>query len=276
MSKKSWLILLVFLLINSLHLSALAETVLQRIARTGELRTSARKDAIPFSYIDEKTEQWTGYGVELMRLVQRNLEKQLGKSIKIIFTEATVNNRFQQVEQGKIDLSCNAATITEERLEKVNFSIPYFITGAQFLTKRENADKIDINNTLAGVAIAYIPNTTTDSIIRYIYPFANWQAVSDRSEAVAKLQRGEVKAVVSDGILLVGEIVKQGNDPRQFALIPRQPITTELYGCILPKNDPEWKKFVDTVVGSKDNQKLREQWFNLEESSFPYTILSEP
>jgi polar amino acid transport system substrate-binding protein len=276
MSKKFWLIFLFLFLINNLHLSALAETVLQRIARTGELRTSARKDAIPFSYTDEKTGKWTGYGVELMRLVQRRLEKQLGKPIKITFTESTVNNRFQQVEQGKIDLSCNAATITEERLEKVDFSIPYFMTGAQFLTKRENADKIDINNTLAGVAIAYIPHTTTDSIIRYIYPLANWQAVSNRSEAVAKLQRGEIKAVVSDGILLVGEIVKQGNDPRQFALLPRQPITTELYGCILPKNDPEWKKFVDTVVGSHDNRKLREQWFNLEQSPFPYTIIGEP
>jgi polar amino acid transport system substrate-binding protein len=276
MPKNFWLIFLFIFLINNLHLSALAETVLERIARTGELRSSARKDAIPFSYIDEKTGKWTGYGVDLMRLVQRRLEQQLGKPIKITFTESTVNNRFQQVEQGKIDLSCNAATITEERLEKVAFSIPYFMTGAQFLTKRENADKIDINNTLAGVAIAYIPHTTTDGIIRYIYPLANWQAVSDRTEAVAKLQRGEVKAVVSDGILLVGEIVKQGKDPRQFALLPRQPITTELYGCILPKNDPEWKKFVDTVVGSNDNRKLREQWFNLEQSSFPYTIIGEP
>ncbi len=110
------------------------------------------------------------------------------------------------------------------------------MTGAQFLTKRENVDKIDINNTLAAVAIAYIPHTTTDSIIRYIYPLANWQAVSDRSEAVAKLQRGEVNAVVSDGILLLGELVKQGQDPRQFVLLPSQPITTELYGCILPDN----------------------------------------
>jgi len=217
MSKNFCFIFLGLLLINNLHLSALAETVLQRIARTGELKAAARKDAVPFSYIDEKTGQWTGYGVELMRLVQRRLAQELGKPITITFTEATTNNRFQQVEQGQVDLSCNAATITEERLEKVNFSIPYFMTGAQFLTKRENVDKIDINNTLA-----------------------------------------------------------QGQDPRQFVLLPSQPITTELYGCILPKNDPEWKKFVDTVVGSNDNQKLREQWFNLEESSFPYRILNQP
>jgi len=33
------------------------EPVLQRIARTGELKAAARKDATPFSYIDEKTGQ---------------------------------------------------------------------------------------------------------------------------------------------------------------------------------------------------------------------------
>ncbi|MFM7711577.1 MAG: transporter substrate-binding domain-containing protein, partial [Microcystis sp.] len=114
MSKNFWLIFLGLLLINKLHLSVLAETVLQRIARTGELKAAARKDATPFSYIDEKTGQWTGYGVELMRLVQRRLEQELGKPITINFTEATTNNRFQQVEQGQVDLSCNVATITEE------------------------------------------------------------------------------------------------------------------------------------------------------------------
>lgn len=95
MSKNFCFIFLGLLLINNLHLSALAETVLQRIARTGELKAAARKDATPFSYIDEKTGQWTGYGVELMRLVQRRLEQQLGKPITITFTEATTNNRFQ-------------------------------------------------------------------------------------------------------------------------------------------------------------------------------------
>ncbi|MFM8305970.1 MAG: amino acid ABC transporter substrate-binding protein, partial [Microcystis aeruginosa] len=28
--------------------------------------------------------------------------------------------------------------------------------------------------------------------------------------------------------------------------------------------------------GSNDNRKLREQWFNLEQGFFPYTILNQP
>jgi polar amino acid transport system substrate-binding protein len=268
--------LLIALLFINLPLKASAETVLQRIDRTGELRIGARRDTVPFGYIDGKTGEWTGYSVELSRLIQKNLETRLQKPIKLTVKETNVTDRFIQIETGKADVSCNAATITEERLKKVDFSIPYFITGAQFLTKIEDANKVDINGTLSGITIAYLPNTTTGEILQQIYPFARWQPVRDRTEGIAKLKTGEVKAIVGDGILLVGEIVQQGSDPRRFVLMPRQPITTELYGCILPKNDPEWKKFVDTVIGGEENRRLRERWFNVNKGAFPYTILNEP
>jgi polar amino acid transport system substrate-binding protein len=276
MSRKTPVIALLSLLLTHFPLPAIAETVLQRIERTGEFTIGTQPDAIPFSYLDGETKEWTGYGVEMSRLIHRRLESQLKKPITLKVRETNVIDRFTEIATGKADVSCNAATITEERLQKVDFSIPYFITGAQFLVKKEDVNTIDIKGTLAGVTIAYLPNTTTGDILRQIYPFATWRLVRDRAEGVVKLKKGEVRAIVSDGILLVGEIVQQGSDPRQFALMPQQPITTELYGCILPKNDPEWKKFVDGVVGSEENRQLRKRWFTVSESAFPYTILNEP
>ncbi|MEG3439304.1 amino acid ABC transporter substrate-binding protein [Pannus brasiliensis CCIBt3594] len=276
MLKKAVFIAIIYLFFPIFPLKAIAETVLQRIDRTGELRVGTRKDAIPFSYLDSKTGQWTGYGFELTKLIQRRLETRLHKPVKLTVVESNLDSRFRQIEAGKTDISCNAATITEERLQTVDFSIPYFITGAQFLVRSDNIAKVNINGTLKGISIAYLANTTTADILRQIYPFADWRVVSDRAEGVTKLKKGEVKAIVSDGILLVGEIVRQGGNPRQFALMPRQPITTELYGCILPKNDPEWKNLVDSVIGSEENRRLRERWFNVKKSAFPYTILSEP
>jgi hypothetical protein len=85
-----------------------------------------------------------------------------------------------------------------------------------------------------------------------------------------------VKAVVSDGILLIGELVKDGNNPKAFALTPKQPITTELYGCILPKNDSAWKGFIDSVVASPENHDLQEEWFSVDKSKFPYLVRTDP
>ena len=143
------------------------------------------------------------------------------------------------------------------------------------MVKKANDESFDVNGTLKDQAIAYIPNTTTFDIIPQIYPTAKWVEVKNRQEGIAKLTEGSVNAVVSDGILLIGELVKNGKDPRQFTLTPRQPITTELYGCILPKDNGEWKQVVDAVIASEENHDLQEEWFNIDKSKFPYLVRTD-
>lgn len=275
MNKKKLALFFLSLILTNLPIKVYAQTVLEKIQRTGELNAGARVDAIPFGYKTDKGE-WTGYSVELLKLIQQNLQKKLNKPIKLNLKEVTIDNRFQAVEKQEVDIVCGATTITQQRLEKVDFSIPFFMTGSQFLVKLEDSPNFDINGTLKDIAIAYLPNTTTDQIIRQIYPFAKWQPVRNRDEGVRKLKAGEVTAIVSDGILLVGEIVRQGNDPKDFALIPNVPITSELYACILPKNNAQWKEFVDQSIGSEDNAQLQQKWFNLEKGPFPYIIRTNP
>ncbi|GFE68742.1 amino acid ABC transporter substrate-binding protein [Chroococcus sp. FPU101] len=267
--------LLAFLILFLFPLQVFAETILEKVKRTGELNAATRQDAIPFGYIDNNN-QWTGYSLDLILLIRQQLEKELNRPVKLKLTESTVDNRFDNIQSKKVDLICDPTTMTQERLEKIDFSVPYFMTGSQFLIKLQEAPKFDVNGTLENVPIAYIPNTTTDQIIRQIYPFAKWKIVKSRSEGVEKLKTGEVAAVASDGILLIGELVRNGNDPKEFALTPRQPMTTELYGCILPKNDPKWKQFINQVITSPNHQEIQKKWFNVEQGSFPYTVRVEP
>ncbi|MEB3309928.1 MAG: amino acid ABC transporter substrate-binding protein [Snowella sp.] len=260
---------LALILLSTGAAKASAETVLEKVAKTGVLNAGTRVDTIPFGYLNEQGKV-EGYSVDLSTLIQKKLEKKLNKPIKLNLVNVNVNSRFKEVESGNLDLVCSATTITQERLERVNFSIPFFVTGAQFLVKRADEKLFNINGTLKNLAIAYLPNTTTSEIIPQIYPAAKWVAVQTRQEGIAKLKKGEVNSVVSDGILLIGELVKEGQDPRHFALMPKQPITTELYGCILPKQDTQWKEFVDAVIASPENHDLQNDWFNVEKSKFPY------
>jgi polar amino acid transport system substrate-binding protein len=271
MQNRILLSLLTFLCLTTFSAHAQAETVLEKIARTGQLNAGTRNDTVPFGYLN-KQGKLEGYSIELMSLIQKKIETKLNKKIKLNLVTVTVNNRFKEVENGNADLVCAATTITPERLERNSFSIPFFITGAQFLIQKSDDKSFDINGTLKNKAIAYIPNTTTADILPSIYPTAKWVAVQNRQEGISKLKQGDVKAMVSDGILLIGQLVLDGNNPRQFALTPRQPMTTELYGCILPKNDSAWKEVVDEVIASPEHHDLQEEWFNMENSKFPYLV----
>ncbi len=274
MRNTPWFTAIALTLVLALAPKALAETVLERIARTGELNAATRSDAVPFGFLDEKG-KLDGYAVDLINLVQKEVEKKLNKKIKLNLKDIKISDRFKVIENGSSDLVCEATTITNERLERVNFSIPFFISGAQFLIKKENEKNFNVNGTLADIPIAYLDNTTTYEIIPQIYPLAKWVPVQNRQEGIAKLKKGTVKAVVSDGILLVGELVKEGGNPKNFALTPKQPITSELYGCILPKGDPAWKEFVDSVVASPANHDLQSEWFDVDGSKFPYLVRTE-
>ncbi len=272
MNKKySISILIILVLFCCFPRFALAETVLEKIKRTGELNAGVRKDAIPFGYVNKRG-KWTGYSVDLIHLIHKRLEKDLNQPIKLNLREATIDSRFRIVERGDIDIMCGATTITQTRLKRVDFSVPFFMTGAQFLVKLKDAPNFDYNGNLSDVPIAFLPGTTTQEIIPQIYPLANWKNVKSREEGVKKLKQGEVKAVVSDGILLLGEIVQQGNNIGDFVVLPSQPITREMYGCILPQKNQKWKQLVNLTILSPENRILQKEWFSINSGEFPYII----
>src|SRR5262245_64704210 len=70
----------------------LAETVLEKINRTGVLIAGTRGTSIPFAFINEKNE-WIGFSVDLLEATRARLEKKLGKPIKLEKKEITPEDR---------------------------------------------------------------------------------------------------------------------------------------------------------------------------------------
>lgn len=58
-----------------------AETVMQKVARTGVLTAGTSRDALPFAYVDSQG-NLNGYSVDMLILIKNQLEKDLGKKIK--------------------------------------------------------------------------------------------------------------------------------------------------------------------------------------------------
>ncbi|UBF24084.1 amino acid ABC transporter substrate-binding protein [Kovacikia minuta CCNUW1] len=241
--KNSALLLSSFVLTAAMLAPVRAETVLERVTRTGVMNAGTRVDALPFAYID-KDGVWKGYSIDMMELIKTRLEQETGRKIQMKLARVTVGDRVNRIGKGEIDIVCGATSLNLRNIFEIDFSVGYFVTGTQLL-KKKNQPPVSTGRWVIGV----IPNTTNQLFIRERFPIATPVAIRNRSEGVAALQSGRIDAFASDGILLAGLMQAQPNR-EEFELVPAKPLTFEEYACILPKEDTQFRTLVnDTLVG---------------------------
>lgn len=252
-----------------------AGAVLDRIEKTRTITAGARKDAVPFGYVDDKGE-WVGFSLDILELIRQQTEKRLGKPIKLKLVEATADNRFDLIAANKIDLECASSTFTWARTEKVDFSVSYFADGTKILTKKGN--DLESADSLAGRAIGVIPNTTNEKAIKNFQPGAKLVLIKDQADGLKKLQAGEIEAFAGDGIVLSG-LRKEMKNPEEWQVVPNFPYQYEAYACLLPKDDSDWRNLVNYSLlqymeGVISDQTaavtLYEKWFDEEDGVSPY------
>jgi ABC-type amino acid transport substrate-binding protein len=108
---------------------AAAAGTLDRIRQAGKIELGYRDDARPFSYKDESGKA-AGYTVALCEKIADDVKTELGlPSLTVDWVPVTLEDRFQAVQQGKVDLLCGADTATLTRRKDVSFSIPIFPSG---------------------------------------------------------------------------------------------------------------------------------------------------
>ena len=93
-------------------------------------------------------------------------------------------------------------TDTQARREQVDFSLTFFVTGAQFLIKK--GTPIKGIESVAGKRIAAQQGSTNARIIRERVPSAKLVEFPDQPAAFQALSQGQVQAYTNDGIQLAG------------------------------------------------------------------------
>lgn len=258
--------LIIFLLFNY-SLPVKAETILERIKRTGLLKVGVRSDAIPFGYRDNNN-QLKGICLDFIALLKEDLKKEINRDIitvKVLIS--TLYNRFEIVEDNLVYLECGPNTIREIDDYEVEFSNAFFITGTQFLIKKDVAEKINLQSNPQNVKIGVLRYTTTEDFIKKEYNNAQidlFQGVRGSLRAIQAVEQGRIDAFANDAILLIGESVLLGLPLNEnYTLIPEIPLTCEKYGLIIPKNDPSWRDFVNFVVNSNEDITILKDWFSV-------------
>lgn len=147
--------------------------------------------------------------------------------------------RIPQLMSGEVDIVCDASSFTWERDRAIDFSFSYGSTGTRLLTKRGN--KYWDPQSLVGVRIGALAQTTNEQAIRRVQPKAEIVLLKDRAEGFTALREGKIDAFASDGILLESWLQK-APDRQNWQVVGDYSL--EGIACMLAENNSQ---FLNTV-----------------------------
>jgi len=257
-------------LLGSVATGAAAETTLEKINRSGVFAVGTRTASPPFGYINKQNE-WVGFSIDLSRLVHKNLEKRLKKSIKFELKESTPATRIPLLMSGAVDLIAETMTDTRARRESVDFSLTFFVTGAQFLVKESSS--IRGIQDIAGKRIGAQQGATNERILRERAPQAKLVVFPDQPAAFTALGQGRIDAYTNDGIQLAG--VKAKAPFPEIWKIVGDLYSYEPYGMAMRKNDSDLRALVNNslmqAIEGGEYFRLYDKWFG-PKSEVPYPL----
>jgi len=254
--------------------AAQQKSTLDKIGETGTLTIGTRTGSPPFGYVNAKNE-WVGFSIDLVdELIKPALEKKLGKTIKVEKKESTPPTRIPLLSSGAVDLIAETMTDTRTRRDSVDFSLTYFVTGAQFLVKKGSPIK-GIKN-IDGKRIAAQQGSTNARIIREKAPKAVLREFPDQPAAFQALAQGQVDAYTNDGIQLAGLKAKAPN-PAQWDIVGEF-YSYEPYGMAMRKGDADFRNIVNAglMEGIESGKffEIYDKWFG-PKGELPYPMSAQ-
>src|SRR5881392_2701479 len=271
--KRGLVVLLALVLMATPLSSAFAQSqTLDKIKESGVLTIGTRTASPPFAYVN-KNNEWVGFTIDLVEQgVLPALSKKLGKPIKLEKKESTPPTRIPLLSSNAVDVIAGTMTDTRPRRESVDFSITFFVTGAQFLVKK--GSPIKGIESIAGRRVAAQQGSTNAKIIRERVPTARLHEFPDQPAAFQALAQGQVDAYTNDGIQLYGLRAKAPR-PNDWKVVGDF-FSYEPYGMAMRKNDSDFRHAVNVglmeAIESGKYFELYDKWFGPNgEAPYPLT-----
>jgi ABC-type amino acid transport substrate-binding protein len=270
---KRSLIVLVFALATSISVVG-AETTLEKIDKSGTLVIGTRTGSPPFGYVN-KNNEWGGFSIDLVeKTIVPALSKKLNKQIKLEKKESAPATRIPLLQSNTVDLIAETMTDTQARRDQVDFSLTFFVTGAQFLVKK--GTPIKGIESIAGKRVAAQQGSTNARIIRERAPNAKLVEFPDQPAAFQALAQGQVQAYTNDGIQLAG-LKAKAPKPDAWAVVGEF-FSYEPYGMAMRKNESDFRQVVNVglmdAIATGLYFEIYDKWFG-PKGELPYPLTAE-
>ncbi|OMP66732.1 basic amino acid ABC transporter substrate-binding protein [Domibacillus epiphyticus] len=208
----------------------------------------------PFEFMDKG--EVSGFDVDLLNAAA----EEAGYQVNIQNTGW--DSMLAGLQSGQLDIGMSGITITDERKETYDFSIPYFesVTMIAFKEGTDIASADDLKGKKVGVQNATTGQFAAESIIG-----KNDSSISKYETAALMfqaLQSGDVEAVVTD-IAVAVEYAKSNPDADVETITDKQ-FVPEYYGIAFPKGSEykaEFDEALNTLYENGTYEEIYEKWF---------------
>ena len=211
----------------------------------------------PFEYQDKG--EVVGFDVDFIKAVA----KEAGYNVKV--EHVGWDPVFVEIKGKTADIGISSITITDERKQTYDFSIPYFLSKNEILVPQNST--ISSAQDLKGKKIAVQNGTTGQEVVETLFGKnnKNLKKFENNNLAILELKGGGVDAVVADNSVVETYVKNNSKDNFKF-IKDDSTFTNEFYGLMLPKGSPlksELDAAIKKVVENGTYEKIYEKWFQV-------------
>lgn len=217
-------------------------TTFAAMQQRGKVIMGVRSDQPGLGFQDATTGQYSGFDIEIARLVAAQLgfnPDQL--EYKVVPSAA----REDTIERGEIDYMVGTYTINDNRKQRVSFAGPYYVAGQSLLVRSDDT-AITSKDTLKGKKVCSVTGSTPIQRVKdqQLTEPENIVEFQTYSQCVDQLLNNQVDVVTTDDAILKGFAAQQ---PDKLKVVG-DTFSTEPYGIGLNKDDAALRNKINDIL----------------------------
>ncbi|MFZ5945264.1 MAG: ABC transporter substrate-binding protein [Bacillota bacterium] len=225
---------------------------LSRVKDAGKISFAMSGGYPPFNYYDDKNDL-VGFDVD----VSAEIAKRLGVELEPITTDWS--GIIEGLRSGAYDGILGSMAVTEDRLKVVDFSTPYYYSGAQLVVQQGSSYRAPED--LQGKVIAVVTGTTFEKDAQKLGA-GEVKLYKDDNQTLLELDSGVIDAVITDRVVGVNAI---NNGKFKIELLGN-PLRSEDIAVAFRQDDDSLREEVNKILEEMHDDgtltKFSKKWLN--------------
>lgn len=188
-------------------------------------------------------DQLQGFDVDMGHIIADAL---FGDPNAVEYVNQSSDARIPNITTGKVDITCQFLTVTGERAQQVNFTIPYYREGVGLMMRAggDYADYEALKAAGSDITVAVLQNVYAEEMVHAALP----EATVDQYDAVdliyQALGSGRADAAATDQSSIAWYMLQ---NPDQY-VDAGYSWNPQSYACAVKRGDQDWLNFVNTAL----------------------------